>query len=468
MISYELLLKHSKNTAVICSDGSQYNYQELLEYSRTISKRLTSRSLVLCLCENTIGSLAGYLAFTLNDIVPVLLDSSLDRELLDNLVSTYEPQYIWLPTSNIEDIKKGDVVINILGYSLISFPEHRSYPLNDKISLLLSTSGTTGSPKLVKITYENIYSNARAISSYLSINENERAITTLPMHYTFGLSIINSNLMMGATILLTHHSLIEKEFWSFFKKYEASSLSGVPYSYEILKKLRFLKMNLPHLRTMTQAGGKLNSTLLQEFSQANKEKNIRFFVMYGQTEATARMSYLPDEYSLTKFGSIGVAIPGGSFSLISNQGEVITTSDTIGELQYTGPNVSMGYANCGEDLIKGDENQGVLLTGDLAKRDSDGFYYIVGRKTRFLKLFGIRINLDETEQLIKNITADCACTGQDDKLLIYIIDRELIATVENYISVKTGINYRGFKVIYIDAIPKNSSGKTLYTELDNQ
>lgn len=468
MISYELLTKHSKKTAVICSDGTQYTYQELLENSRAISKHLTSRSLVLCLCENEIGSLTGYLAFILNDIVPVLLDSHLDRVLLNNLISTYEPNFIWLPTSDINNVKKGDVIAQMLGYSLIRYSNHRSYPLHADISLLLTTSGTTGSPKLVKITYENIDSNAVAISKYLTIDENERPITALPMHYTFGLSIINSHLIMGATILLTHHSLTEREFWSFFKNHEATSLSGVPYSYEILKQLRFLKMNLPHLKTMTQAGGKLNSVIQKEFSVYSNARNIRLFVMYGQTEATARMSYLPPEFALTKPDSIGVAIPGGNFSLISIEGEVITTSDTVGELQYAGPNVSMGYATCGEDLAKGDENQGILLTGDLAKRDTDGFYYIVGRKKRFLKLFGMRINLDETEQLIKHITPDCACTGQDDKLLIYISDKKLVHEVKSFISSKTGINHRGFEVIHINKIPKNSSGKTVYAELENQ
>jgi acyl-CoA synthetase (AMP-forming)/AMP-acid ligase II len=216
---------------------------------------------------------------------------------------------------------------------------------------------------------------------------------------------------------------------------------------------------------MTQAGGRMNDGLNHEFSSFCNKSGINFFIMYGQTEATARMSYLPAEYSLAKLGSMGIAIPGGRFYLIDDNGEEIIKDGVVGELVYEGKNVSMGYAISGEDLIKGDENNGVLITGDLAKRDAEGFYYIVGRKKRFIKLFGNRINLDETERLIKSLTPNVACTGIDDKMVIYITDEELISKVKYFVVEKTKINQKAFKVALIDSIPKNTSGKTIYSEL---
>jgi len=465
MISFKQLSIFNENIAVFTVDGNQYKYKELLDFSKIISNNIKNRSLVFCLAHNSIGSLVGYLAFVLNKIVPVMLDSNLDSELLEKLIRTYKPDYLWVPKKNKDLINRGEIVINILNYSLIKLPYNNEYLLHNDLGLLLTTSGSTGSPKLVKLTYENIYANAESISDYLSIDENERPITSLPMHYSFGLSIINSHLIKGASILLTNNSLMEREFWSFLKEQKATSLSGVPYSFEILKKLRFFNMDLPYLKTITQAGGKLNDGLILEYAEYCKKKGNRFFVMYGQTEATARMSYLPHEYSINKLGSMGIAIPGGEFSLIDEDGNIIDEHEIEGELVYRGSNVSMGYATCGDDLTKNDNNNGTLVTGDIAKVDSDGFYYIVGRKKRFIKLFGNRVNLDETERLLKNIISDCACSGQDDEMVIYITDDKEIKNVKIFISQKTGINHQAFNVKCIPEIPKNSSGKTIYSKL---
>jgi len=465
LITYSRLSAFSENIAVITTDDNQYTYKELIEHTQAFNDKSVKRSLVFCLAENSIGSLFGYLSFITNNIVPLMLDSDLDQELLNRLIDTYKPDYIWLPDDNDNLINGGELVLNILDYSLIKMSCSRDYLLHDDLGLLLPTSGSTGSPKLVKLTYENIYSNASSITKYLSIDKYERPITSLPMYYSFGLSIINSHLIKGATILLTNNSIIEREFWSFLKEQKATSLSGVPYTFEMLKKIRFFNMELPYIKTITQAGGKLNDDLNLEFSEFCKKAGKRFFVMYGQTEATARMSYLPHEYSIKKLGSMGIAIPGGEFSLIDEDGNIIDEHEIEGELVYKGNNVSMGYATCGDDLTKNDNNNGTLVTGDMAKMDSDGFYYIVGRKKRFIKLFGNRVNLDETERLLKNIMSDCACSGQDDEMVIYITDDKEIKNVKNFISQKTGINHQAFNVKCIPEIPKNSSGKTIYSKL---
>lgn len=259
---------------------------------------------------------------------------------------------------------------------------------------------------------------------------------------------------------------MQKEFWLFFKEEQATSFGGVPYTYEMLDKLRFWCMDLQYLRTMTQAGGKLTPELHEKFARFASENNKKFVVMYGQCEATARMGYLPPEYAVEKRGSMGVAIPGGKFSLIDVKGNEIKTPDIAGELVYEGDNVTLGYAECGEDLAKGDELKGRLVTGDMARFDDDGFYYIVGRKKRFLKIYGNRVNLDETDRLIKaEFNIEAACAGVDDHMYIFVTDSDKADAVRDYVIGKTKLNPVAFKVVVIDEIPKNDSGKTLYNEL---
>jgi acyl-coenzyme A synthetase/AMP-(fatty) acid ligase len=258
---------------------------------------------------------------------------------------------------------------------------------------------------------------------------------------------------------------MNRTFWDLLKTYKATTFGGVPYVYEMLKKLRFERMTLPSLKVLTQAGGKLRPELAKEFAINCEQKGIKFFVMYGQTEATTRMAYLPSEYAVVKAGSMGGAIPGGEFWLEDDSGNIIEGSDIAGELVYKGENVSMGYALTRLDLSKGDENGGVLKTGDIAKRDSDGFYYIVGRKKRFLKLFGNRVNLDELEQLLKDAGYDCACAGVDDKLKIFVTGKERHDDIKRFASESTGIHQAAFSVTSIESIPRNEAGKTLYSLL---
>lgn len=457
-----------RNKIAAVSKTDIITYGDLVDQGSILLSHLPKRCLVFNLCSNVTGSFFGYITFLNHHIVQLMLADDLDKDLLKNLISTYHPAYLWVP-KNIQAELPYEKVVEFYEYVLLK-TDLDTDPLHKDLALLLTTSGSTGSPKLVRQTYQNIRSNAESIAEYLEITDAERPVTTLPMNYTYGLSVINSHLLKGATILLTNKSLMQKEFWDFFKEQQATSIAGVPYTYEMLKRLRFFRMELPSLKTLTQAGGKLSPELHREFAEYAKEKGKRFVVMYGQTEATARMSYLPWQKTLEKCGSMGIAIPGGRFDLIDEDGKIITSPEVTGELVYTGPNVTPGYAECGDDLIKGDERQGVLVTGDLAKRDADGYYYIVGRKKRFLKIFGNRVNLDETERLIKAAFPDteCACIGKDDKMTICITSQEKHTEIKNYLSQKTGLNHVAFQVKTVQQIPKNDAGKTLYAKLEEE
>lgn len=457
------LSQFGTNIAVVTEQGQKLSYKELLSLVDQIGAGLRKNTLSFCLCHNSIGSLVGYLAFLEFGIPTVMLDGDKSKDLIDSLINVYHPHYIWLPTERKQDLS-GNVIEEIEGYSMIecNFP---SYDIEPSVALLLTTSGSTGSPKLVRLTTKNLLSNAESIAEFLQIDEDERPITSLPMYYSYGLSVINSHLLKGATLLLTDRTVIQKEFWSFAKEAEATSISGVPYTYEMLRRLRIFRMDLPKLKTMTQAGGKLNAGIVEEYIKNANAVGKRFIVMYGQTEATARMSYLPEKWAIEKYSSIGIAIPGGKFSLIDADGRVITEPNVDGELIYEGANVSMGYAESINDLAKDDENHGILHTGDIARMDADGFYYITGRLKRFVKVWGNRCNLDATEQLLKGITTNCACVGVDDKITIFVTTEGLDGDIKTLLAEKMGLNTRAFEVRIISEIPKNSSGKVQYAEL---
>ena len=262
--------------------------------------------------------------------------------------------------------------------------------------------------------------------------------------------------------------MMQSEFWKYVKEQKATSISGVPYTYEMLRRLRFFRMDLPHLKTMIQAGGKLNADMVKEYAESAEKAGKRFFVMYGQTEAAPRISYLPYIEAKQKPSSIGIAIPGGKLSIHDSDGTPISEPDVDGELGYEGSNVCMGYAESKEDLFKGDDNHGILHTGDIARFDRNGYFYITGRMKRFVKIWGNRCNLDSIEQLLKPICADCACIGDDEKIQVYVTDKSLsVNYIREYLSEKTHLNISAFLIYIIDKIPRSSSGKVLYNTLQH-
>lgn len=468
MSFFNTLEKYGPKTALITETGKAVSYQSLIETADKIAGAIGKRSLVFCLCSNNVESVAGYIGFLRAHVVPILINPDVDKDLYTNLEQTYQPSFIWAPKNFFEntDVANGEPVYTFEKYALTKTTYNTNHDLYTELALLLTTSGSTGSPKLVRQAYKNIESNTESIIEYLEITENDRAITTLPLSYTYGLSILHTHLATGATIILTDASLMSKTFWTLLKEQKATTFGGVPYTYEMLKKLRFARMELPSLSYLTQAGGKLSKELSLEFATVCKEKGIKFIVMYGQSEATARMSYLPWEYAISKAGSMGIAIPHGKFVLLDVEGNEITTPHVMGELEYFGDNVTLGYAEGIEDLAKGDERHGVLQTGDMAEMDEDGFFYIVGRKKRFLKIYGNRVNLDEVEGLLKSNGYDCAVGGVDDHMKIFATDETKLDEVKRFVSEKTGLNPNAFTSVHISEIPRNEAGKILYANLE--
>ncbi len=266
-------------------------------------------------------------------------------------------------------------------------------------------------------------------------------------------------------MLMVKANLMDPEFWRFIKEHGGTSFCGVPFSYEIMRRIGFDKMELPALKTLAEGGGKLTDRMFQWLADDCAAKGRRFCATFGTSETSARMSFLDPSLAREKTGSIGKAIPPGELFLADETVHEDGSAD--GELCFRGPNVTMGYAERAEDLLKGDEFCGEYRTGDLARRDADGFYYIVGRKKRFLKLFGMRVSLDETERILRSeYGQDFVCVGDDRKMRVFTTDSGLKDAIIPFLSEKTKLHNSAFSVLVIDAIPRNEYGKIRFSVLE--
>lgn len=446
------------------SYGNNLSYGEIIDLAKQIESTVETRSLFFILTRNDVGGIAWVMSTILSGNVPLILSANTESQLLEHLLEIYSPQYICLP----EDLPLEGQLHGIkYGYKIIA-TDNGPAKLHNELSHLLPTSGSTGSPKLVRHKYDNIEAAGLNISTFFELTDKDRPLMVLPLHYTMGLSMVFSHLKVGATILITDLSMTDPRFWKFLKDEHATSFTGVPFSYEILDKMRFTRMKLPDLTLLTQGGGKMPHNLNLKFAEYCRDNGKRWIATYGQSEGTARMSWLPPEYAISKIGSIGIAVPNGRLSLRDSEGNEITESPAIGEMCYEGKNVTMGYARCRDDLALGDERYGFLPTGDIAYRDDDGFYFIRGRMGRFLKIYGNRIGLDECEQIVKGaVSCECACTGNDDKLIVYITDGKESEKAKSALMEAVHLPANVIEIREIDVLPKNEAGKILYSRLSN-
>ena len=338
----ELVTNNDKS--YIHSNGSDYSYKSLIQDADNFSSFTINRPLVFIVANNSYDCLTGYVGLLRANAVVALINNSIHESMWNDLVTNFKPAFIYQPKNLFQSEKVWEQKFKFGKYVLYKTNIEINYDINRDLSLLLMTSGSTGSPEFVKLSHANICSNTKSICEYLKIRNNDVAITTLPMSYSYGISIINTHLFMGASLILTDRSLMEKKFWGMISSYKATTFGGVPYTFEMLKKLKFEKISIPSIKYITQAGGKLRNSLLKYFSKVSTQKNIDFIVMYGQTEASPRMSYLPPKMLSKKIGSIGMPIPGGKFYLINDGSKIIDKPNVEGELVYEGENVCLGYA----------------------------------------------------------------------------------------------------------------------------
>ena len=435
-----LLVDHLRghgNDIAILTESRQISYLALAERVHAVARGLGERRrLILLETRNDIDTLVHYLGALAGD--HVVLPAPAGRDHSD-ILATYRP----------------DVVIDATGVHPQPGSDHL---LHDDLALLLSTSGSTGSPKLVKLSHANLVANAAAIAEYLGIRRSDRAATTLPMSYCYGLSVIHSHLLVGAALILTERSVADAQFWDLFNYRRGTTLAGVPYTFELLERVGFASMDLPHLRYLTQAGGRMQPDRVRRFAALADRQGWQLFVMYGATEATARMAYLPPNLARTRPQAIGRPIPGGSFSIEPLEE---WSGDDAGELVYRGPNVMMGYAHGPEDLAAGAAVD-ALHTGDIARRGDDGIYEIIGRKNRFVKMYGLRIDLQRIESALRDDGVSALCTDNGQRLAVVAAGQHEPRDLKRLTGLAAGIPPAAIDAVCVGDLPALPTGKPDY------
>jgi acyl-CoA synthetase (AMP-forming)/AMP-acid ligase II len=424
------------------------------EFSNQFSQH---KKLIALVANNNIEFVISYLALLRAKHTILLLDGENSNAKNDEIIAQYQAHYC-------------------INNGVVSKKNERHLLLHHDLALLLSTSGSTGSEKFVKLSYKNLEANCHAICQYLPILPTDTVVTTLPLHYSFGLSILHSHLAVGATIVLTSASPLQSQLWALYKQYQPQSFYGVPFSFELLSKLNFKRLPLASVRYFAQAGGKLSSIAGNALIDLCQHSKQQLFVMYGQTEATARIAYLSPNKVAQKLGFIGKAIPNGELAILNKNNEIINEANTIGELCYRGDNVFIGYANTIEDLGISEEINW-LHTGDLAECDEEGDYRITGRLKRIAKILGKRINLDEVENYLRSVTAiDFAISSTDEMLTLYYVSNSVsdstlvgsdIDKLQQKISNFCHLNNRYVSLILRSTLPRKSNGKIDYMALNH-
>jgi long-chain acyl-CoA synthetase len=347
-----------------------------------------------------------------------------------------------------------------------------SYPNIDEekdLAAIMFTSGSTSKPRGVMVSHRNIISNASSIIEYLKLTSQDRIMVVLPFFYCFGTSLLHTHLRVGGSLVTDSRFMFPDKVLVRMQETRCTGFAGVPSHYQILlRKSSFKKMKFPALRCVQQAGGKLADALIRELSEALPATKV--FVMYGQTEATARLSYLPPDLLGTKLGSIGKGIPGTRLRVVHENGTPVLPGQ-VGEIVAEGNNIALGYWNAeGEDAVS--FHNGLLYTGDLATVDDDGFIFVVDRSKDILKCGGTRSSCRAVEDVLMEFDdlVEAAVIGVPDDLQgeavkAFVVSRtkdgSLITRLQAFCVHRLPAHLIPKQIVVLDELPKGSGGKIL-------
>ena len=457
---FEGVIRQGADTFLIHpASGSSLSFDEAYSSADTISESFPEGVLLLAAKDRLVFALT-YLAALRSNTPVLVVDHEAPIESLQSLAKVFnvssavidghEGFYSWARTSLENNV------------SLFVNPEVSTTLINKDLAALMPTSGSTGSPKCVRVSYNNIRASALAIGQYLKISTGRVLIASLPLHYTYGLSLLHVAMGHRVPLVLSEHSTFTSDFWSDFLKHKATDFSGVPFQYEMILRSGTPTGVFDQMKCMTQAGGRLDPDKTSRFLELAETFGFLYFTMYGQTEATPRISYVPPDFAASKVGSVGIPIPGGSLSIERNQ-----DTEESGEVVYSGPNVCLGYASSASDLGLPDEFRGVLKTGDLGYLDEDGYLFITGRANRDIKVSGKRVSLDALEQSLTRLGGEHAVLGVDESILVVSVGVE-VGDVRKTLQAVGSIHPSKISIVILPSLPRLSSGKVDYQSLKKE
>ncbi len=445
------LTTHGDLPALAFADGTTLSYADLAARLAARRRELGGvRKLIFWAAETTPDALVTYLAALQagHPILPLAPCDATDDARRADLIARYRP-----------DVLAAGGHLDWLGSD-----RPASDGCHPDLALLLSTSGSTGTAKLVRLSAGNIAANATSIADYLHLTPRDHSALVLPLHYSYGLSVLHAHLSVGASIYFPGGSILAPGFVDDIVRAGCTNISGVPHSVELLEQIGFRDAALPALRFMTVAGGRLAPDMVGLYARHMEQQGGEFFVMYGQTEATARMAYLPPVDAVAHADCIGQAIPGGAFRLVDEDGDDIAAPGVMGELVYRGPNVMMGYAETRADLARGAEHD-ELATGDYAERTAAGYFRVVGRRQRFSKIAGLRIAHDAVEADLQRAGISATVTGDDRRLLIAVSAAAQIDAALDRARRLTRLPANCLKARVVADLPRRTTGKVDYRAL---
>lgn len=442
----------------LISDQATYSFSDIFQMGDGLFAN-HERGVCIIACQKNVETVAAYLGCLRAGIVPLLVDANSAVDNLIDLAEKYQAESIL--TSQTLDLETYSYCGKFGVLKIYQIKTKSKIILNRDLRLLLPTSGSTGDPKCVRLTAKNLDTCTKEIVSYLNMDENRISISALPLHYTYGLSVLHCAIEARSQLVLTELSLVDKAFWPLAEQHMITDFSGVPFMFEVLRRIKLNSTVLHNLRCVTQAGGRLDTRHTEYFARLCQEHEIDYYTMYGQTEASPRISYVPPERALDKLGSVGIPLTIGKF--------YTDAEDTVseGELIYEGPNVCMGHASNREDLTKPDLNSGVLKTGDIATIDNEGYATIVGRTKRYVKIFGLSVNLDDLEVKLKQQSFDTAVIGADNRIVI-LTSRHDIPNIRTFIYSIVNFPTRVITIINVNEIKHTKVGKVDYQEMSKE